>query len=226
MEGCVCFIGGMRIAQNAIWAVPCVCDSEFRGIWKISGRTGGEKVVPAFSDKMRGGFSCIWRAEPWEMRTVIAAKTGIVVCQVGADQLRMYALKVIVRFSIVCDSKIKITGAHAKRQKTFLYFRIRAKKPIRSQDGTALCAVCEHDLEPADIFPCAGIMKDMRAIHAAAWVQRRGWIIRLRRNNQSKIFPVIKIIRNVTADAPMLYPVFTGRFLLVFAVPVIPAVFI
>ena len=50
----------------------------------------------------------------WEMRTVIAGKTGIVICQVGADQLRMYALKVVIRFSIVRDSKIKITGAHAK----------------------------------------------------------------------------------------------------------------
>lgn len=95
-------------------AVPCVCDSKFRGIWKITGRAGGEKVVPAFSDKMRGGFSGIRWAEPWEMRTVIAGKTGIVICQVGADQLRMYALKVVIRFSIVRDSKIKITGAHAK----------------------------------------------------------------------------------------------------------------
>ena len=138
----------------------------------------------------------------------------------------MYALKVVIRFSIVRDSKVKITGAHAKRQKALLYFRIRAKKPIRSQNGTALCAVCEHDLEPADVLPRAGIMKDMRTIHAAAWVQRGGRIIRLRWNDQPKIFPVVKIIRNIAADAPMPDTVFPSRFFFVFAVPVIPAVFI
>lgn len=83
MEGCVCFIGGMRIAQNAIWAMPCVRDSKFRGIWKITGRAGGEKVVPAFSDKMRGCFSGIWRAEMREVGAVITGQTGIVVCQVA-----------------------------------------------------------------------------------------------------------------------------------------------
>ena len=49
-----------------------------------------------------------------EVGAVITSQTGIVVCQVGADQFGMHALKVIIRFSIVRDSKVKITGTHAK----------------------------------------------------------------------------------------------------------------
>ena len=94
--------------------MPTVGNGKLRGVGEIPGGAGSQKIVLSEPHKMRRCFSGIWRAEMREVGAVITGQTGIVVCQVGADQFGMHALKVIIRFSIVRDSKVKITRAHAK----------------------------------------------------------------------------------------------------------------
>ena len=56
MEGGMARIVHMGIALNRVGAMPGICDGCLRGVRKITGGSGGQEVMFAFSLKMSGSF--------------------------------------------------------------------------------------------------------------------------------------------------------------------------
>ena len=176
--------------------------------------------------KMRRGFPDKRREGAGKMGAVIARHVGVILRQISADGLGVYALKVVIGFAVRGHRQIEIPGAHAQRTQTCTDDGIGAEQSFRCQHGGALGAILAHDFEPANVLPSHPIVDDMGPVHHGRGMQGRGRIAFIGRDHQPFILPVIQVFGGIAAHTPMPDAVLPIGMLLVLAVPVVDAVFI
>ena len=224
MEGGLTLVLRVRIAQHGVGPVPGVGDRRLRGVRQIAGRAGGDQIVLAPADKMGRGLAHIRRAGTGKMGAVIAGHVGVVLGEVGTDGLAVHPLEVVVGLAVLGHRQVEIPGAHAQGPQALAHLGVGAKQIVRGEHRLALGLILVHDLQPADEFLCALVIDDMGPVHAGAGVKRGIGILRLGRDDDSLVLPVIEVRGAVAAHAPVPDPVFAVGFFLVLAVPVIYAV--
>ncbi len=159
------------------------------------------------------------------MGRVAAGDVGVVIVEIGADQVAVHSLEEVVRLSVVrVDDEVEVAGAHVERPQPGPDDGVRAGDAVGDEHGRPLSLVGAHDLEPADEPPRSGVPDDVRAIDHLRRMQRRVRVVLVRRDDHSAVGPVREVGRRVAADAPMPDPVAGPGAFLVLAVPVEDAV--
>ena len=224
MERGVALVGGMRIAKHRVRTVPGVAYRQLGGVGQVAGRTGRYQIMLTLAQKVRGRLTHVGRIGAREVRGVVARDVGVILGQIGADGLGVHALKVIVCLAVGGNDQIKVARAHIQGAQPLAHDGVGTCQRVGGQHRFILRAVVVHDLEPADEFLGLLVIDDVRTVHQRGGVQGRGGIVLARRNDQPKIFPVVKICRAVATHAPVPYFLLRIGVLLVFTVPVIVAV--
>lgn len=218
--GAMLRVAGVRVAQRRPGAVVAPGAGHLALVGEVAGRARGEQVVHAPAPEVGRRFAHEGRIGAREVRGVVPGRRGVVVGQVGADELAVHALEVVVGLAVggVYD-QVEVPTAHAQRP-VAPEQRVRPSDRIRRGDRLELDAVPAHDLHPQDEPASVGAEEDVRTVHALARMQRVFGIVEHRRQDEAQVLPVVEVLRAVRAHAVVPDARAGQRLLLVFAVPV------
>lgn len=138
------------------------------------------------------------------MGRVVAGDIGVVVGQVGADQLAVDALEVVEGLAVGrVDDEVEVAGVHAEGTDPGADHLVGAEDRIRGEDGRQLGVVLAHDLEPAHVRAGSGVADDVGWVDRLRRVQGRGEAVLVGRDDQAAVIPVVEVGRRVAPHAPV-----------------------
>ena len=167
----------------------------------------------------------VWRMRVRKVRGVVTRHVGVIVGQIGADELAVNSLEIGVGLA-VCggDDQIKVSGVHTQWPQSGPDDSVRPQKRIGNQHSRRLSAILAHDLDPANVLPSRSIVYDVRTIQALRGMQRGGRVLLIGRDDQPVVFPVVQVLGGVVSNTPMPDSAIGLGLFLVLAVPVKGAV--
>ena len=178
-------------------------DGDLGGVGVVAGGAGCDQVVQPVSEEVGRRLADEGRLHARKVGAVVAGHVGVVGGEVGADELGVDPLEVVVRLAVGgFHDEVEVAGVHPQRFQVGLDPPVGAQDRVSNEHGRALLDP-RHDLDPADEGVGGRVVDDVRPIHPASWMQRRGWIVGFRRDDQALVGPVVEIGGGVAAHAPV-----------------------
>src|SRR5690349_9135790 len=104
----------MRVPQNCPGSVIRPCTSHLGRVGVVPRRAGGEQIVQPCAVEVGHTLAYIGRVCVRKVRRVVPGDVGVVSGQVGADQLAVHALEVVVGLAVgLLDNQVEVAGVHA-----------------------------------------------------------------------------------------------------------------
>ena len=176
-------------------------------------------------EEVSRALTYVWRMRVRKVRGVVTRNVGVILAQVGADELAVNSLEIVVGLAICGgDGQIKVSGVHTQWPQSSPYDSVPPQKRIGNQHSRRLCAILAHDLDPANVLPSCSIVDDVRTIKTLRRVQRGGRVLLIRRDNQPMVFPVVQVLGAVASNTQMPDAAIGLGLFLILAVPVKGAV--
>ncbi len=220
-------IVGVRIAEHRPGSVISVRDRDLGWVGEVPRRARREEVVPPVACEVRGCFAHERWVRVGKVTREGAGDIGVVVGEVGADELAVHALEVEVGPTVaLVDDQIEVAGVHPQRVVPGLLDLVRSQQRRRGEHRVGLRVALTHDLQPADVPLGRGVVDDVRSVHHLGGVQWRRRIVDVGRDDQPEVVPVEEVGRRVAPHAPVPDAASRCGPLLVLAVPVERAVLV
>ena len=212
-----------RITQILILPVPVVKHAHLAWVGIIAGSTAGDQILFPITLEEGRCFPTEWRDLVGIVCRIFPGHSSVIRCQRSSNDLKMRPIKDEVRcFSFFIHGQGKIPSIHVQGFIDFSNKFIGAQETVRLHHGHELAGGAAHDFEPGNIFPRLFAIQDVGPVHLIRRMQRAVQVVRLRRDDQPLVLPVVEAFGSVAAHAPMPYRVEGAAFslFLVFAVPV------
>src|SRR6476469_2226233 len=102
----------------------------------VGGRSGGDEVMNAVTNEVRGSFAGEWRSRVREVCGVFTVHVGVVVGEFGADKGGVHLPVVVISPpGLGIDNQVEISGTHTVGKQARPLDLIGTEEGVRRQSG-------------------------------------------------------------------------------------------